>query len=273
MRASPRSPFLDAVAVAAVATVAVVAMAGLRPVWGETTAAPAPAGPRVVWLPGGYELVTRQVPAPAVLVDRYVPIYETWEEPIVECREVPKLVPRQVAVYDLRQVPVYETKRIPVVRDVSVPVFAYRSRPVMGPSWTCANEERLVPWWSVNEKVQSGVTTERKIVGYREERTQVGMRGERFQTGFRTEMVSCGTSQEQHVVGMRTVRRCVGWRTETVQVSPAGFKSVCERVERPGRWVTLSDTSVRPAPLAGTSATLTSAEYRAEYARSQRTGR
>lgn len=240
---------------------------------GPPTPGPACPPPKTAWLPGGYDVVTRQVPVPAVLTDRYMRVWETVTEPVIECREVPRMVPRQAPVFGLRQVPVYETRKTPICREVTVPVYAYRTKPVLGPSWTCANEEKLVPWWSINEKVQCGVTTERRVVGYKEERVKVGMATERCPQGFRTEMVACGTRTEQKVVGTREVRRCIGWRTETVESAPATVKQVCERVERPGRWVTLSDAAARPAPLPGTEVTLTNAEYRAELARNQRRGR
>ncbi len=236
-------------------------------------AAPPEAGcppPRLAWLPGGVERVTRSVPVPAVLTDRYVPVYEVVTEPILEFHDVPKQVARQAPVYELREVPVFEKRRTPVVRDVTVPVYAYRAKPVLGPSWTCSNEERLVPWWHVNEKVQSGVTTERRVVGYREEQVRVGTATQRVQSGWRTEYVPCGTQRVTTVVGTRQVRRCIGWRTETIEAAPAGFKQVCERVERPGRWVTLSDAPVRPAPLPGSDVTLTGAEYAAALAQARR---
>lgn len=259
------------IASAALATLALAAWAlSAAPAAAEppSTVSAAPATPpgacppaRVVWLPGGYDLVTKQVPVPAVFTDRYVRIWETREEPVLETVDVPNLVPTKVPVYGTKQVAVFETRKVAVMGAVDVPIYAVRPHPVMGPTIACTGEEKSIPWWYVGDKVQCGVRREPRLLGYKTERVQVGTAPQRCVVGQKTEMKVCGTRCEQRVVGTKTVRRCVGWRLETHQTAPATTKSVCERVERPGRWVTLSDAPVRPAPLEGTSEVMTSAEY------------
>lgn len=272
LRAAP----LLAAAAAACLPGALPARAGAEPPATVSAAPATPPGacppPRVVWLPGGYDLVTRQEPVAAVITERYVRVWETVEEPVFEAVEVPNLVPQKVAVYGLKPVPVYETRKTPVFGDVTVPVYAMRAKPVMGPTVACTGEEKMVPWWHVGEKVQCGVRRERRLLGYKTERVQVGTAQQRVVVGFRYEMTVCGTRTEQRMVRTQTVRRCVGWRTEASETAPAGTRGVCERVERTGRFVTLSDAPVRPAPLEGTTEVLTSAQY-ADALRASRTVR
>lgn len=237
---------------------------GAAAVGAEPPAVCAP--PRRALIPGRWETVTRVVKVPACLEERRVPVYSVIEEPILGCRTVPQYGAVKVPVQGTRAEPVYEIRRTPICGVADETVYAQVCRPVMGLDLTSWCVEKQVPWFSVTEEVPCGTRRVQRVLGYREEKVQVGTALKACQTGWRIEKRFLGYGQEQVVLGTREVRRITAYRDEMVVVRPARTETVNERFQRPARWVTVSDARPRPLPLASTEEVLTEAQFRAALA-------
>ena len=132
------------------------------------------AGPQPTQIPGAVETVTRERYVPPCFGERSVPVYEITKEPLYGCRMVPRWGAIQREVPAMRQEAVFETRRTPVCVQASVPVYATRCTPVMAIDLTSWCQERVKPSYHIVEQVQCGVRTEPRIVGYKEEKVQVG---------------------------------------------------------------------------------------------------
>ena len=118
----------------------------------------------------------------------------------------------------------------------------------------------MTPWGHVSIEVPCGTRRVPKVLGYKEEKVQVGTALKPCRSSWRVEKQFLGYGQEQIVVGMREVRTVARYVTETVVVRPARTETVTETFQRPARWVTVSDATPRPQPLAGTQEVLTEAQ-------------
>lgn len=227
--------------------------------YADATCAP----PRRALIPGGIETHTRQVYVPACTEERRVPVYEVTQEPIYGCRTVPNVGAVAKPIQGFRQEPIYEIRRTPVCGHVSEIVYAQVCKPIMGVDLFSWCEERMTPWGYARIEAPCGTRRVPKVLGYKEEKVQVGTALVPCKAGWRVEKQFLGYGQEQVVVGTREVRRVVRHITETVIVRPARYETVTETFQRPARWVTVSDAAVRPQPLAGTQEVLTEAQLAA----------
>jgi hypothetical protein len=223
------------------------------------------APPRRAFIPGTVETVTRERYVPPCLSERNVPVYEVTQEPVYGCRIVPRYGAVHVDAPRYREEPVYETRKTPVCVQAAELVYATRCKPIMAIDLTSWCEERTAPTYSIVERVPCGVRYVPKVVGYKEERVQVGTVRVPCGEELRVEKRLLGYEQERFMVGTREVRRIVGWKKETVVVTPARVETVTDRIPRPGRWVTVCDDPAAPL-LASTSERLTEAQFAAASA-------
>lgn len=227
---------------------------------------PTCAPPRRAFVPAAVETVTYERYVAPCVSQRRVPLYEVTQEPIYGCRLVPRYGAVQREVGKFREEPIYETRRTPVCVQAAVPIYAMRCKPVMAIDLFSWCEERMRPTFSVTERVPCGVRYEPKVVGFKEEKVQVGTVRVPCGESIRTERRLMGYEEQQFVVGTREVRRIVGYKDDTVIVTPARVETVTERVQRPGRWVTVCDDP-GAALLENTSERMTEAQFAAIAAR------
>lgn len=122
--------------------------------------------------------------------------------PVVKLRRVPVYADVEVPVFERRRAPRYREIMVPVFKNRCIPVYATRCVPVFEDACTLVLDPPFLPRFRTVRRV-AGWRHERVLRGERCERVPCGVRPHRIRDGFVEETVETGTRTERRLVGWR----------------------------------------------------------------------